>query len=80
MITSQRISFIWERSVMRFDLLLDMVHHRHRSNQNDGRDYLMWVKTGVEETPGDANCGERLHHFEVTGCGCAGEVQSLKIK
>jgi hypothetical protein len=36
---------------MRFDLLLDMVHHRHGSNQNDGRNYLMRVKTGVEETP-----------------------------
>jgi len=35
---------------MRFDLLLDVVHHRDRSNQNDGRDYLMRVKTGVEET------------------------------
>ena len=53
---------------MRFDLLLDMVHHRYRSNQNDGRDYLMRVKTGVEETPGDADCSKRLHHFEVTGC------------
>ena len=52
---------------MRFDPLLDMVHHRYRSNQNDGRDYLMRVKTGVEETPGDADCGERLQHFEVTG-------------
>ncbi len=64
---------------MRFDLLLDMVHHRYRSNQNDGRDYLMRVKTGVEETPGDADCSKRLHHFEVTGCGCAGEMQPLKI-
>ena len=64
---------------MRFDLLLDMVHYRYRSNQNDRRDYLMRVKTGVEETPGDADCGERLHHFEVTGCGCTGEMQPLKI-
>jgi hypothetical protein len=42
---------------MRFDLFLDMVHHRYRSNQNDGRDYLMGVKTGMEETPGNAYCG-----------------------
>ena len=65
---------------MRFDLLLDMVHHRHGSNQNDGRNYLMRVKTGVEETPRDANCSKRLHHFKVAGCRCAGEMQSLKIK
>jgi hypothetical protein len=24
----------------------------------------MWVKTGVEKTPGDAHCSKRLHHFE----------------
>ncbi len=59
--------------------MLDMLHHRYCSNQDDCRNYLMWVKTGVEETPGDADCGERLHHFEVTGCGCAGEMQPLKI-
>ena len=64
---------------MRFDLLLDMVHHRYRSNQNDSCDYLMGVKTGVEETPGDADCSKRLHHFEVTRCGCAREMQPFKI-
>ena len=64
---------------MRFDSLLDIVHHRYRSNQNDGRNYLMRVKTRVEKTPGDADCCERLHHFKVTGCGCAGEVQPLKV-
>jgi hypothetical protein len=57
-----------------------MMHHRYRSNQNDRRDYLVRVKTGMEETPGDADCGKRLHHFEVTGRGCAGEMQPLKIK
>jgi hypothetical protein len=64
---------------MRFDLFLDMVHHRYRSNQDDGRDYLMRVKTGVEKAPGDADCGERLDHFEVTGCRCAGEMEPFKI-
>ena len=34
--------------VARFDLLLHMVHHRHGSNHNDGCDYLVWVKTGME--------------------------------
>jgi hypothetical protein len=31
-----------------FDLLLDMVHHRHGSNHNDGRNDLVRVKTGIE--------------------------------
>ena len=49
-----------------FDPLLDMVHHRYRSNQNDGRDYLMRVKTCAEKTPRDTDCCKRLHHFKVT--------------
>jgi hypothetical protein len=57
-----------------------MVHHGYSGNQNDGPDDLMWVKTGVEKTPGDAHCSKRLHHFEVTGRGCAGEMQPFKIK
>ena len=68
------------RSVRRFDPLLDVVHHRYCSNENDSRDYLVRMKTGVKETPGDTDRGERLHHFEVTRCGCAGEMQALKIK
>ena len=64
---------------MRFDLLLDMVHHRHGSNQNDGRNYLMRVKTGVEETPRDANCSKRLHHFKVAGRGSACQAQTFKV-
>ena len=67
MITSQLMSFIYKRSIEMFDLLLDMMYHRYGSNQNDGRNYLMCVKTSVEKTPGDADCGERLHHFKVTG-------------
>jgi hypothetical protein len=50
------------------DLLLHVVHHRYGGNQNNGRDYLVRVKTGVEEAPSDADGGECLHHFEVTGC------------
>ena len=63
-----------------FDPLLDMVHHRYGSDQNDGRNYLMRVKTGVEETPGDADCSERLHHFEITSRGSASEMQPSKIE
>ena len=74
------MSFITARSIVMFDLLLDTMHHRHGRNQNDGRNYLMRVKTGVKETPGDANRSERLHHFEVTRCGCTGEMQSLKVE
>src|SRR5436305_14674512 len=32
----------------------------------------------MEESPGDTNGGERLHHFEVTGGGRAGQSQSFK--
>ena len=56
-----------------------MVHHRHGSNQNDGGNYLMRVKTGMKEAPGDAYRGEGLHHFEVARCRSAGETQPLKI-
>jgi hypothetical protein len=62
------------------DPLLDMMHHRYGRNQNDSRDNLVRVKTGVEKAPGDADCGECLHHFEVTGCGCTGEMQSFEIE
>jgi len=51
-----------------FDVLLNVLHHRDRSNQKDRRNHLMRVKTGVEKTPGDADGGERLHHLEITGC------------
>src|ERR1700719_833978 len=33
----------------------------------------------MEESPGDANGGERLHHFEVTGGGRAGQSQAFKV-
>src|SRR5437764_12982838 len=33
----------------------------------------------MEESPGDANGGECLHHFEVTGGGRAGQSQSFKV-
>src|SRR5438477_12367854 len=33
----------------------------------------------MEESPGDANGRERLHHFEVTSGGRAGQSQSFKI-
>src|SRR6266567_4819065 len=33
----------------------------------------------MEESPGDANGGKRLHHFEVTGGGRAGQSQSFKV-
>ena len=57
-----------------FDVSLDMMHHRHGTNQDDGCNDLMCVKAGVEETPRDANGSERLHHFEIPGRRCAREV------
>ena len=80
MIMSQRTSVIASRLVVGFDLLLDVVHHCYGSNQNDGRNDLVRVKTGVEETPGDADCSEGLHHFEVASRGRTSEMQSFKIE
>src|SRR5438105_154945 len=33
----------------------------------------------MEEAPGDANGGERLHHFEVTGGGGPSQSQSFEV-
>src|SRR5437773_8530451 len=33
----------------------------------------------MEESPGDANGGKRLHQFEVTGGGRGGQSQSFKV-
>ena len=43
-----------------------MVHHGYRSDQDDRRNHLVQVKAGMEKTPGDAYCRERLHHLEIT--------------
>lgn len=63
----------------RLEMLLHVMHHRHGGNKNYGRNYLMRVQTGMEDAPGDANRGQCLHHLEVAGCGCAREMQPLKI-
>ena len=39
----------------------------------------MPVESGVEKAPGDADCGERLHHFEVARSGSAGQAQPFKV-
>src|SRR5437016_4619800 len=46
------------------DLLLDVMHHGHCRDEDDRRDYLVRVKAGMEKTPCDAHCGQRLHHLE----------------
>ena len=33
----------------RFDLLLDMVHHRHRCDEDERRNHLVRVEAGVKE-------------------------------
>jgi hypothetical protein len=50
-----------------FDLLLHMLHHRHRDDQHERCDQLMQVKRRVENAPRDAHRSERLHHFEIAG-------------
>ena len=49
---------------VRPDLLLHVMHHRYSSDQDDGRNDLVRVKAGMEETPGDAHRSEGLHHFQ----------------
>jgi hypothetical protein len=51
-----------------FDLLLHVVHHGHRCDQHDGCNYLVRVKAGMENAPGDAHSRERLHHLEIARC------------
>jgi hypothetical protein len=41
--------------IVGLDLLLHMMHHRHGSNQNDGRNDLVRVEAGMKKSPGDAN-------------------------
>src|SRR5262249_18791791 len=67
------------RSLCGFDLLLHVVHHRYGSDQNDGGNDLVQMQAGMEEAPGDANSGECLHHLKIARCGCAREMQPLKI-
>jgi len=50
-----------------FQLTLDALYHRYRAHEDERRDDLMRTKRGVEESPGNANGRQRLHHFEVTG-------------
>ncbi len=54
-----------EPSLLQF--ALDALHHRHRTHEHERGDDLMRAERGVEESPGDANRRERLHHFEVAG-------------
>src|SRR5947209_15182998 len=45
--------------LLRFDLLLHVMHHGHGSDQDDGCDYLVQVKAGMKESPSDAYRGQR---------------------
>jgi hypothetical protein len=60
-------------------LLLDVMHHRHGNNEDDGCDYLVQVKACMEDAPGNANRSESLHHLEITRRRCARKTQALKI-
>src|SRR5437660_3112196 len=66
-------------SAMRFDLLLDMVHHGHRGDKDKRCNHLVQVKTRAKKAPCDAHGSKRLHHFEIAGCRCACKTQPLKI-
>ena len=45
----------------------------------NGGDDLVRVERGVEKAPGDADRGERLHHFEVARRGSASQSQPLEV-
>ena len=49
-----------------FQFTLDPLHHRYRAHEDERRDDLMRTKRSMEESPGNANRRERLHHFEIT--------------
>jgi len=51
----------------RLDRRLRSLHHGDSGDQNNSRDDLVRPKRGVKEAPGDADRGERLHHFKVAG-------------
>src|SRR5438132_11684153 len=61
------------------DVLLHVMYHGHGTNQHDGRNNLVRVKAGMEESPGDAHRSEGLHHFEVACRRCAREAQAFII-
>src|SRR5206468_6993385 len=63
----------------RLNVLLHLVNHGHGTNQHDGRNDLVQVKTGMKETPGDTNGSERLHHLEIARRRGAREAQTLEI-
>src|ERR1043165_8662043 len=46
---------------------LHPLHHRDRGHEDKRRNHLMWTQGGVKKSPRDADGGERLHHFEITG-------------
>jgi len=45
------------RSVVSFDLSLDVVHHGHCGDENERRNHLVRVETRAKKAPGNANCG-----------------------
>src|SRR5258708_12967918 len=46
--------------------LLDVVHHSHRCDEDEGRDDLVRVETGVKKPPRDAHRADCLHTPQVT--------------
>ena len=74
--TWSRSRLVWNLFwVVGFNLLLHMMRHRQCDDQNQRCDHLVRVKRRVEDSPCDAHRRECLHHLEVTGSGCAPEMQ-----
>lgn len=60
-------------------LFLDALDHCHGGDQNKGGNYLVRPERGVEESPGDADRGECLQHFKISGGRGPGQPKSLKV-
>ena len=56
--TPERSSSPGAFEIVGLDLLLHMMHHGHGTNEYDGGNDLVRVKTGVEKTPCDAHGGQ----------------------
>jgi len=49
-------------------MLLYVVYHSYRCDEDERRNDLVGVKARVKEAPRDTYGGKRLHHLEVTRC------------
>src|SRR5436190_6177404 len=59
--------------------LLDALDHCHGRDEDEPRKHLVRLECRVENTPGNAHRGQRLHHLEVARRRCASEAQTFEV-